>query len=53
MRVKQESQLIIRAIIALATRVCGSVRKAITVVRPETAIRWHCSLWLLIWLERI
>ena len=38
-----------RVVLALAARVFGSVLKAITIVRPETVIRWHRSFWRLLW----
>jgi transposase InsO family protein len=38
-----------RVVLALAARVFGSVLKAITIVRPETVVRWHRSFWRLLW----
>jgi hypothetical protein len=38
-----------RVVLALAARVFASVLKAITIVRPETVVRWHHSFWRLLW----
>ena len=38
-----------RVVFALAARVFASVLKAITIVRPETVVRWHRSFWRLLW----
>ena len=41
-----------RVVLALAARLFGTVLKAITVVRPETVVRWHRSFWRLIWRKK-
>ncbi|MGD0835806.1 MAG: integrase core domain-containing protein [Polyangia bacterium] len=41
-----------RVVLALAARVCGSVLQAISIVRPETVVRWHRSFGRLIWRKR-
>jgi len=38
-----------RIVLALAARLFSSALKAVTIVRPETVVRWHRSLWRLIW----
>jgi hypothetical protein len=38
-----------RVVLALTVRVFGSVLKALTIVRPETVVRWHRSFWRLLW----
>ena len=41
-----------RAVLALAARLFSSTLNAVTIVRPETVVRWHRSLWRLIWRRR-
>jgi hypothetical protein len=41
-----------RVVLPLAARLFGSVLKAITIVRPETVVRWHRSFWRLIWRKK-
>jgi hypothetical protein len=41
-----------RVVLALAARLFGTVLKAITIVRPETVVRWHRSFWRLIWRKK-
>jgi hypothetical protein len=36
-------------VLAFAARMFGEVLKAVTIVRPETVVRWHRSFWHLIW----
>jgi len=38
-----------RVVLALAARLFSSALNAATIVRPETVVRWHRSLWRLIW----
>jgi transposase InsO family protein len=38
-----------RVVVALAAHIFGEVVKAVTIVRPETVVRWHRSFWRLIW----
>ena len=40
-----------RVLLALAARIFGEVVHAVTIVRPETVVRWHRSFWGLIWRE--
>ena len=37
-----------RVVLALAARLFSSALNAVTIVRPETVVRWHPSLWRLI-----
>src|ERR1019366_5384850 len=41
-----------RVVLALAARLFGTVLKVITIVRPETVVRWHRSFWRLIWRKK-
>jgi hypothetical protein len=38
-----------RVLSALAARNFGEVVKAVTIVRPETVVRWHRFFWRLLW----
>ena len=38
-----------RVLFALAVRMFGEVVNAIAIVRPETVVRWHRSIWRLVW----
>jgi len=42
-----------RLVLALAAPVFGPVLKAITIVRPETFVRWHRSFWRLLWRNEV
>jgi hypothetical protein len=37
-----------RTVLTLAARLFSSTLNAVTIVRPETVVRWHLSLWRLI-----
>ena len=41
-----------RVVLALAARLFGTVLKAITIVRPDTVVRWHRSFWRLLWRKK-
>ncbi len=41
-----------RLLISAATRLFPSLLSAIAIVRPETVLRWHRSLWRLVWRRR-
>jgi hypothetical protein len=41
-----------RLAIAWVSRVFPALLAAVTIVRPETVIRWHRSLWQLLWRRR-
>ena len=38
-----------RVLFALAARIFGEVIDAVPLVRPETVVRWHRSIWRLVW----